>query len=55
MVKKNELYPIHIFLDNFRTSMENKYRLKFKFANEIQIDKLFTLVSINFHANILIN
>jgi hypothetical protein len=41
--------------------MENKYTLKFTFAIEIQIDKLFTLVlvtskkkneSINFRANI---
>ena len=40
--------------------MENKYTLKFTFAIEIQIDKLFTLVlviskknvSINFCANI---
>ena len=36
-------YPIHIFVDNFRTSMENKYTLKFTFAIEIQINKLFTL------------
>ena len=32
------------FLENFRTSMENKYTLKFTFAIEIQIDRLFTLV-----------
>jgi hypothetical protein len=36
-------YPIDIFVDNFRTSIENKYTLKFTFAIEIQIDKLFTL------------
>ena len=59
MVKKKKRtvlkYPIHIFLENFRTSMENKYTLKFKFAIEIQIE-LFTLVlvtsNLNFHANI---
>ena len=45
MVKKKWTikYPIHIFLENFKTSMENKYTLKFTFAIEIQIDKLFTL------------
>ena len=31
-------------MDNFRTSMENKYTLKFTFGIEIQIDKLFNLV-----------
>jgi hypothetical protein len=45
---KKELYPIHIFLGNFRTSMENKYTLKFTFAIEIQIDKLFTLVLVTY-------
>jgi hypothetical protein len=38
-------YQVHIFLENFRASMENKYTLKFTVEIEIQIDKLFTLVT----------
>ena len=40
-------YPIHIFFDNFRTLMGNKYTLKFTFAIEIQIDNLLTLALVN--------
>ena len=46
MVKKLivQKYPIHIFLEHFRTSVENKYTLKYTFAIEKQTDQLFTLV-----------
>ena len=35
--------------------MENKYTLKFTFAIEIQIDKLFTLVLVTSKKNVSIN
>jgi hypothetical protein len=36
-------YPIHIFLENFRTSIENKYTLKHTFAIEIHTCLAFPL------------